>query len=224
MAKTSRPAPASVTPKMTSDDPLENLTLWLQANGRTLAIAGAVVVAAGLGIYGVRTSDAKKRANASTALYAAQAPLSEGRLDAGRSALEGVASRYKGTTAGEQAVLLLAQSYFDEGNFAEGISKLQAARSGASGAFAAPIESMLAAGYEGQADFAKAAEHYANAAKVAGSQFERDGFVLSQARALMVAGKRTEAITLFEGLQAKEDSPFAQEASVRLGELRARGQ
>jgi outer membrane protein assembly factor BamD (BamD/ComL family) len=221
MAKTSRPAPASSPTAIQSDDPLENLTHWLQTNSRTLAIAGAVVVAAGLGIYGVRASDAKKRANASTALYAAQAPLSEGRLEDARTALAGVASRYKGTTAGEQAVLLLAQTLYDEGKFAEGITALQGGRSSASSAFAAPMEAMIAAGFEAQSDFAQAAQHYANAAKVAGSELERDSYLLSQARQTMAAGQRSEAIALFEALRAKESSPYAQEAAVRLGELRA---
>jgi outer membrane protein assembly factor BamD (BamD/ComL family) len=211
-----------MTPALKSDDPLENLTLWLQANSRTLAIAAAVVVAAGLGIYGVRASDEKKRANASTALYAAQAPLADGRLEEARTALEGVASRYKGTTAGEQAVLILAQTLFDDGQFGEGIARLQAGRGGASNAFAASMEAMVAAGFEAQGNFATAAQHYANAAKVAVSELERDSYLLAQARQTMMAGQRAEAITLFEAIQAKESSPFVQEASVRLGELRAR--
>jgi predicted negative regulator of RcsB-dependent stress response len=222
MAKTSRPLNAPASPSLDSDDPLENLTLWLQANGKMLAIAGAVVVAAGLGIYGLRASEAKKQANASTALYAAQAPMQEGNAEAARTALEGVATRYKGTSSGEQAVLLVAQTFYDAGNFDEGIARLQAARSGASAAFAASMEAMTAAGYEGKADFVQAAAHYAKAATAAASEVEKDSYTLSQGRQLMRAGQRAEAIAIFESLQAKEGSPFAQEAAVRLGELRAR--
>lgn len=222
MAKTSRPLNAPASPSVDSDDPLENLTLWLQANGKMLAIAAAVVVAAGLGIYGLRASEAKKQANASTALYAAQAPMQDGNVEAARTALEGVATRYTGTTSGEQAVLLVAQTYYDAGSFDEGISRLQAARSGASSAFAASMEAMTAAGYEGKADFVQAAAHYAKAATAAASDVEKDAYTLSQARQLMRAGQRAEAIAIFEVLVAKEGSPFAQEAAVRLGELRAR--
>jgi len=222
MAKTSRPLNAPASPSLDSDDPLENVTLWLQTNGKLLAIAGAVVLAAGLGIYGLRASEAKKQANASTALYSAQAPLQEGNVEAARTALEGVATRYQGTSSGEQAVLLVAQTFYDAGNFDEGIARLQAARSGASPAFAASMEAMTAAGYEGKADFAQAAAHSAKAATAAGSEVEKDAYTLSQARQLMRAGQRAEAIVIFEALQAKEGSPFAQEAAVRLGELRAR--
>jgi predicted negative regulator of RcsB-dependent stress response len=223
MAKTSRPPNAPSSPSRDSDDPLENATLWLQANGKMLAIAGAVVVAAGLGVYGLRASEAKKQANSSTALYAAQAPMQDGNMEAARTALEGVATRYKGTSSGEQAVLLVAQTFFDAGNFDEGISRLQAARSGASAAFAASMDAMIAAGYEGKADFAQAAAHYAKAATAAGTEVEKDAYRLSQARQLMRAGQRAEAISAFETLLSKEGSPFAQEAAVRLGELRAGG-
>jgi predicted negative regulator of RcsB-dependent stress response len=222
MAKTSRPPAApSSPPSQDSGDPLENATLWLQANGRMLSIAGAVLVAAGVGIYGLRASEEKKQANASTALYAAQVPLQQGNAEAARTALEGVVTRYKGTSSGEQAVLLLAQTFFDAGSFDEGIGRLQAARSGASRAFAASMDAMIAAGYEGKGDFAQAAAHYAQAANVAGSEVEKDSYTLSQARQLMRAGQRGEAMALFETLSAKEGSPFAQEAAVRLGELRA---
>jgi hypothetical protein len=221
MAKTSRPVPASPSLQLKSDDPIENVSLWLQANGKMLAIAGAVVLAAGLGIYGLRASEAKKQANASTALYAAQGPMYEGKLEEARTALEEVATRYKGTSSGEQAVLLVAQTLFDEGKFDEGVQRLESARSGASKAFAASMDAMIAAGYEGKADFVKAAEAYAAAAKSAGSEVERDAFTLAQARQLMLAGKAAEATAVFEQLRAKEGSPYAQEAAIRLGELRA---
>jgi len=221
MAKTSRPPNSPSSPSLDSDDPLENVILWLQANGKMLAIAGAVVVAAGLGVYGLRASEAKKQANASTALYAAQAPLQEGNMEAARTALEGVASRYKGTSSGEQAVLLVAQTFFDAGSFDEGIARLQAARSGASTSFAASMEAMTASGFEGKSDFVQAAAHYAKAATAAVSEVEKDAYTLSQARQLMRAGQRAEAIAIFESLLSKEGSPFAQEAAVRLGELRA---
>ena len=83
------------------------------------------------------------------------------------------------------------------------------------------MDVLIAGGYEGLADFEKAAAQYGKAATSAGSETERDGHVLSQARMLMRAGKKAEAVALFEGLQSKTGSPFAQEAAVRLGELRA---
>ncbi len=223
MAKTSRPVNPSAPLAAGSDDPLESATLWLQANGKLVGIGVAVVAVIGLGIYGVRASDAKKQANASTALYAAQGALYQGQADSARVALQGVIDRYGSTSAGEQAVLLLAQSHFDAGEFAEGIAILEEARSGASASFSASMDVLLAAGYEGQANFEKAAEYYDSAAKAAGSSAERDAHRLAQARSLMRAGKDAEAKVLFEELRSKPGSPYAQEAAVRLGELMASG-
>ncbi len=221
MAKPTRPVQPPLSAVHKSDDPLESATLWIQSNGKLIGIGAAVIAVVGLGIYGVRASDAKKNANASTALYTAQAPLQDGNVEAAQKALDDVATRYKGTTAGEQAVLLLAQTYFDAGQFGQGIERLEAARSGASSAFAASMDVLMAGGYEGLGDFEKAAAQYAKAATSAGSETERDGHTLSQARLLMRAGKTAEATALFEKLLAKEGSPYAQEAAVRLGEIRA---
>ncbi len=197
--------------------------MWLQANGKLVGIGVAVVAVIGLGIYGVRASDAKKQTNASTALYSAQAVLYQGQTDSARMVLQGVVDRYGGTSSGEQAVLLLAQSHFEAAEFAEGIAILEKARSGASATFSASMDVLLAAGYEGQANFAKAAESYASAAKAAGSETERDAHRLAQARSLMRAGSSAEAQALFQELSEKPGSPYAQEASVRLGELLASG-
>ncbi len=221
MAKTSRPVNPATPVAPTPDDPLESATMWLQANGKLVAIGAAVVIAIGLGIYGVRASDAKKQANASTALYAAQGTLYEGKLEEAREALKGVAERYDGTTAGEQAVLLLAQTHYDAGQFAEGLAVLEEARSGASSSFASSMDVLMAAGHESQGDFEQAAARYEAAAKAAASETERAGHQLAQARALMRAGNNLEAIALFEALREKRGSPYAQEAAVRLGELRA---
>lgn len=215
----SRPSPIPEP----SDEPLDNLTHWLQANGKAVGIGAVVVVIAGVAVWGIRASDAKKAANASTALYAAQAPLYENKTDVAQTALSEVASRYQGTSAGEQAVLLLAQTYYDSDDFAQGIEQLEAARSGASVAFTASMESLMAAGYEGMLDFQKAAEAYASAASSAQSETERDGYRLSQARALVRADKSAEAAAIFESLLADRSSPYAQEAAVRLGELQAKG-
>ncbi len=224
MAKTSRPVNPSAPLAAGSDDPLENVTMWLQANGKLVGIGVAVVAVIALGIYGVRASDAKKQANASTALYAAQGALYQGQADSARVALQSVIDRYGSTSSGEQAVLLLAQSHFDAGEFDEGIAILEGARSGASAAFSASMDVLLAAGSEGKADFAKAAEYYESAAKAAGSSAERDAHRLAQARALMRAGSNAAAQTLFEELRDTPGSPYAQEAAVRLGELMASGQ
>lgn len=222
MAKPTRAPRPSPLPEP-SDEPLDNFAHWVQTNGKSLGIGAVVLAIAGVAVWGIRASDAKKAANASTALYAAQAPLYENNIPVAQTALDEVATRYQGTTAGEQATLLLAQTYYDAGEFEQGIEKLEAARSGASAAFTASMEALMAAGYEGMFDFDKAAAEYASAANSAESKTERDGYRLMQARALVRANKTAEAEAIFEDLLADRGSPYSQEAAVRLGEMQAKG-
>lgn len=224
MAKPTRPSIPPMAPELPvgSNDPLETAAHWVQTNAKMVGIGAALVFAVGLGVFGLRASQAKKATNASAALYAAQTPLYENKTDVARTALAEVASRYKGTSAGEQAVLLLAQTYFDAGEFDEGLKHLEDARSGASSAFAASMDALMASGYEGKFDFEAAAEQYAAAAKTADAETEQDGYVLSQARSLARAGKTAEAVALYDQLMAKDGSPYAQEAAVRLGEIQAK--
>ena len=123
MAKSTRPPIHPMAPELPvgSNDPLESAAHWVQTNAKLVGIGAAVVFAVGLGVFGLRASQEKKAVNASTALYAAQTPLYENKTDVARTALAEVASRYKGTSAGEQAVLLLAQTYFDAGEFDAGL-------------------------------------------------------------------------------------------------------
>ncbi len=205
------------------DDPLESVTLWLQQNAKMLMIGAAVLVVALGALFLFRASEATKRERASTALYDARTPLAEGRFDEARTALAAITQRYTGTSAAEQATLLLAQLNYDQEQFDEGIALLQEARGSASLAFAASIEALTAAGFEAKGDWAKAAEHYGKAANATALNTERSAFTLSQGRALMAAGERQAAIDILTPLAADETAPSALEARVRLGELQAQG-
>lgn len=220
MAKPNGPTPTSSLGK--DEDFLETATHWVQTNGKALAIGAVVVAAVGLGIYGLRASDEKKRINASKALAEAQMKLFAGEPDSAVPALSAVAERYRGTSAGEQALLLAVRAQFESGKFDEGIQQLEAARKGASPAFAASMDGLTAAGYEGLGQFAKAAEFWAKAAAAAKGDEARRGFELAQARNLARAGKTAEAEALFATLAASDSSTaVTQEAALRLGELRA---
>lgn len=219
MAQSSRSASSSSS---LSDDPMEKLGDWFQANSRPIGmVAGGIAVAA-LAIFGYRSYSAGQNAKASTALYAAQAPMAQGKLDEATKALEKVANSYSGTASGQQAALLLAQTLFDQKKYAEGIASLEKAAGSASADFKASMESMIAVGYELQGKLAEAATHYGKASAAAKFENDKNNYKASEARSLMAAGKNAEARKIWEEL-AKSDSPAAQEANVRLGELAGAG-
>ena len=202
-----------------SDDPIENVTMWVQANAKPIfmGLGGAVLIAAG--VFGYRYLSASKIAESSTALYAAQIPLLDGKLPEAQAALQKVATKYSGTSAGQQATLLLAQALYDQKQYQGGITVLEKARGGASREMQASIEGLMAGGYEGLGNLEKAAEAYGKAAAVAMSPAEKKLYQTSQGRSLMLAGKLEDARKIFTELAADNSSQYAQEARVRLGEI-----
>ena len=215
MAQSSRTASSSSS---LSDDPMEKLGDWFQSNSRPIGMAVGGVAIAALVIFGYRSYTSGQNEKASTALYAAQAPMAQGKLDDAIKALERVVKGYSGTAAGQQASLLLAQTLFEQKKYAEGVASLEKSAGGASADFKASMESMIAVGYELQGKFADAALHYSKASSTAKFDNDKLSYKASEARSLMSAGKNTEATKLWVEL-SKSDSPSAQEANVRLGEL-----
>jgi predicted negative regulator of RcsB-dependent stress response len=202
-----------------SDDPLENATDWFNANRKPILIVVSVVAALALLIFLYRSMDESKREKAAAALYQAQAPLSTGNPTEAEPALERVVNNFGGTSAAQQAALLLAQVRYDAGKHAEGIAGLERVLSSASDEFKASVEQMIAMGYEAQGKRDQAAEHYAKAAAAARFDGDKATYRAAQARQLMAAGKMAEAKPIWEDLMAREDPTYSREASIRLGEI-----
>lgn len=206
-----------------SDDPVENISTWLQMNARPILIGVAVVAVGALAVFGYRKGVESKRSDATKALYEATTPMMQGKLSEAQSGLEKVAQRFSGTPAGSQAVMLLGQVMFDQQKYDEGIKKLESAKGSIGADFLASLEALEAAGYESQGKFAEAADHYAKAAAAAKFPVDKASNQANQARSLTAAGKSAEARKLWEELAKQESLPFAQEAQVRLGELAGSG-
>ncbi len=216
MAQATRSA---VAPAELSDDPIENVTSWIQSNSKPLLGGVAAIAVAAVAIFVYRSNDASTREKASRALYEAQSPLTQGKYDEAASALEKVATRYGSTTAGQQASILLAHALFEQKKYDLGIAQLEKAKGSAGAEFASGMEATIAAGYEAQGKFAEAADHFGKAAAASKFALEKGNLQSSQARALMLAGKSAEARKVWEELSKDESLPFAQEAQVRLGEI-----
>ena len=202
-----------------SDDPIENVTTWLQVNQKPILAVVGIAAAAAIAIFGYRYMDGKKRADANAQLYRAAAPLAEGKLPEAAAGLERVATSFAGTASGTQAALMLGQILYDQQKFPEGIAALEKAKGSAGSDFGASIEALIATGYEGQGKFDLAAEHYGKAAAAAKYPLDKAANQAAQARILTTAGKATDARKIWEELAKQENLPFAQEAQVRLGEL-----
>ena len=202
-----------------SDDPLENLATWLQVNAKPVGIAVGAVAVVVAAVFMYRTTQLNKRENASTALYAAQGPLSQGNFDEAKTQLGRVVQRYGSTPAGQQAALLLAQVHYEQGQYAEGIASLEAARGSASAEFRPSFEALIAAGHEAAGNFDAAAEQYGRAASSARMESDRIRYEAAQARAYMSGGLMDQALPIWTRLSQLEGDPIAQEARIRMGEI-----
>ena len=200
----------------------EDLKEWALLHSKSLSIAaGVIVVAVGLAFLYVKSQQAQAR-NASSALVQAEQALGAGNSALAQSDLERIVNRYGSTESGRQAQLLLSQTYYDAGKYAQGIDNLQKLIATKPKFIEASAYNLMGAGYEQQNKFDDAAGAYQKAADMAVGKSDRDSYLANAARALTAGGKKAEAERIWSKLAADPTSPAAAEARVRLGELQAK--
>ena len=208
-------------PKRSAADE-ESIVEWFTTHGRevTWSVIGLAIIVGGFWFY--ERSQSIKSQRAEAAYFQARQAVEAGNAPLGISDLQKVATRYDGTSAGTQAALTLAQAYYDQKKYKEGIAALQKAEGKAPSEFKASIHVLEAAGYEGLKDFTKAAEQFKVAADVTKFPADKAEYQVSAARDYQAAGKSAEAIALWKELEKNENQSVAGEAKVRLGELEAK--
>jgi tetratricopeptide (TPR) repeat protein len=203
------------------DDASENFADWLRLHAKEVAIGVGAVVILGGGLALWRGSSASRNRRAETALFEAQAPLLQGNVPAAQQQLQQVAQRYDGTAAGAQAQMSLAQTYFDQGKFQQGLDVLKQADD-APKALQNGVRRLTAVGYEGLNQFLEAAKRYEEAAANASTDTERHQLQADAARAYQLGSNRDAALRLWTELAKLQGQGIADEAQVRVGELTAK--
>jgi predicted negative regulator of RcsB-dependent stress response len=195
---------------------------WVVERGRALSyvFGGAVVLVAVILFY--RESQTRKNERADAAFATAQSAFYSGNTALAKSDLEKLVTRYPKTASGTQASVLLAQILYGEGKYDDGISRLTAASGSAPDYLASAVEAVLAAGYADSKRYDQAVEHLNKAAASAAFPAEKAVFQAEAARMLQMAGKTAEARKVWQSLADDPESPVANEARVRLGELDAK--
>lgn len=201
------------------DDRAESAFDWARANAKYIGIAVVVVALAVLVWVFYRQYQNSQAAQAETQLSRARQSYAQGNLPLAQTDLRRVVSRYEGSTAGSQAAMLLAQTYFEQGKPDSGLAVLNEGEP--AGADLAAFEALKGAGYELKKEYAQAAQHYRTAAERTDVKLARSGYLADAARALTAAGNKPEAAKIWQSLVEDETSPINAEARVRLGELTA---
>ena len=209
-------------PRPAIEDDSETFIEWAEANGRVLAFAALAIAAIALGtwLYGYfgRTNAAK----AEGLLAQAETALAAQRLPEAQTQLERLVQNYDGTPAAGQGLLRLAQVLYEQGKFQDGLARLEGAFGEyEDGPFAVSVRQLAGAGHEQLGKPAEAAARYAEAAELSSLAGERDGLYARAARAWADAGRKDEAVRLWQKLMDRPGSALANEARVRIGELTA---
>lgn len=194
---------------------------WIQANTRALTI-GTILVVAGVAGYWFYTRSVEiKRLNAERNLNQAKQSIAAGNAALAATDLQRVATRYKGTPAGAQAAMLLAQHNFDQDKFDDGLKVLQPYQSAtAAGRNLSSIWSLTGDGLLSQAKVDEAVAAFRKAADATTYPGEKAVYLSKAARSLQMAGKNAEAKELWERLRKDPEASLVHsEADIRLGEL-----
>lgn len=197
---------------------LDSLVAWFNKNQKLVSFGLGGLAVAAIAIVVWQRSAQTRINNAEQAFFKAQTATAQNPTIAA-SELEKVATRYAGTSAGDRAALLAAQSLMTQGKTADALKNLEAlAAAGGTARLGATLQTLLAAAYENLNKPGEAAKAYLAAAATSYG----DGKAQRQAdaaRAYMAAGNTVEAIKIWTELGKDEKGPLSAEAHVRLGEL-----
>ena len=203
------------------DDRTESIFEWLHVNSRLVGIAIAVVAVAAAGGWLYERNQAGKELRAEQTLLQAEQSIGQGNIPLAQTDLQKLISTQGGTAGASQGAMLLAQSYYDKGEYQKGIDALE--KSGAARKeFEAQVEALIGDGYSQLGKYADAATHYKKAADATRFKNDREGYLADAARNFMAGKDTAQARQLWQDVLKNESGPFANEARVRLGELTAR--
>jgi predicted negative regulator of RcsB-dependent stress response len=203
------------------DERTESIFEWLHLNTRLVTIAAVVVAVAAIGGWLYTRAQAGKELRAEQALLRAEQSIGQGNVPLAQTDLQKLISTQSGTAGASQGAMLLAQTYYDKGEYQKGIDALE--KSGAARKeFEAGAEALIGDGYSQLGKYADAAAHYRKAADATRFKNDRDGYLADAARNLMAGKDTAQARQLWQQVLENESGMFAAEARVRLGELTAR--
>ena len=219
---TPEPVPAPSPVRANRSDEGLDLMDWVQVNSRLLAGGAGVIAIAAAGYWFYMRSQQIKTVNAERSLMQAEQSLSSGNTALATSDLQRVVTRYKGTGAGTEAAMLLAQTHYSAAKYQEGIKVLQEV-SGKAGGSEAALQTLIGDGYSQMGKAADAAKAYEKAATAAEFDNERAYYRAKAARSYASAGNIADARRLWSNLANDQKAQaVAAEARVRLAELDAK--
>src|SRR5690242_18197104 len=199
--KSTTPEPTTAPSPVRANRGDEGLDLmeWVHVNSRLLAGAAGIVAVAAAGYWFYLRSQQIKTVNAERSLMQAEQSLQSGNTALATSDLQRVVTRYKGTGAGTEAAMLLAQADYNAGKYQDGVKVLEEV-SGKAGGSEASLQSLIGDGYSQLGKPADAAKAYERAGAAAEFDTERAYYRAKAARSYSAAGNTNEAKRIWSQL------------------------
>jgi predicted negative regulator of RcsB-dependent stress response len=217
------PAAAATATRPTLEDRSESLQDWARLYTRELSIAGVILVALIAVLWLYRYSSQQQVQRADAQLSRPRNELAAGNIPLAQTDLKNIIAHFGGTPAATQASMMLAETYYAQGKFIDGLATLaKAPRSGGSAPFAAGVEGLVADGYSEQGKYQDAATHYLAAAAASPYPNDQAHWKANAARAYTNAADTAHAVAVWRELAKNDATPQSGEAHLRLGELTTR--
>ncbi|HET9274788.1 MAG TPA: hypothetical protein VFN96_01825 [Gemmatimonadales bacterium] len=211
--------PRPVTPESEQEHPLLEA---LKARRTLLVRGGIALLVVVVGIWFYRESGRRKAQAGSEALDRARIAAETGNLPVASSELQKVSQTYAGSEPGYLAVIALNEVRLSMGQAQIAADDLRSfVGRNPPATHAASAYALLGAASENLGKFDDAAQAYARSAELAPEPYRQVDGMLGQARALRLAGKAPEALTVLRGILSRysKETPGVAEAEVRLSEL-----
>lgn len=199
---------------------------WFLENIRVVLIAAGIVVAVVVigGLWLKNRADAETKASGklaeASALYwrGEYGPLSQRAIDIRRD--------YPGTKAAAEATRMLGDAYFWQGDFKKAVDSYNEylTKIPASSPLRPGIDRSLAQAYESQRQFKEAAAQYEKTAKEFPARMDQADMLMAAGRSYEAMSDYAHAKTIFQKVADDySDTPFSNDAELRLGEIEGQG-
>jgi TolA-binding protein len=209
-------------PKRTRADAGELVVKWVQQRKRPFTIGALGVVVLAGGFWFARTAQERKETFAARELAQARATADAGNLQLAKSDLARIVSQYGGTTAADEAVILLARVRLLDGEGIVAATELRAfLAEGPQQQFVAAAAGLLGSALEDLAQYSEAADAFRRAADESEYGLVRAEYLLDLGRAAELAGQPERATRAYEQVidELEADNPMAAAAQIRLAEI-----
>lgn len=221
MASTVQTTVTPPKPSVTVADDQPALLAWFDRNRKLVTYGAVAIVVVAVGGWLFMETGKRKELAALEALDRARSAFEGGNLPVASTEFQRVAQSFGGTEAGYAAELALNEVRLASGQTQIAADELKKFADRNPPAFyASGALSMRGGALENLKKYDDAAQSYARAAELANEPYRKVDAMLSQARALRLAGKEKEGIDVLRAIVAKftRDVPGEAEAEVRLAE------